>query len=79
MLNLYKFMCERAYFVGYEQLFLSRRVRRAIARTELHRAWLAGNSGCIGEEEGVLYRQWKTNRKKHTTASFKELWWSIRR
>jgi hypothetical protein len=43
MPNFYKLICERAYFIGYEQLFLPRRVRRVIAKSEIHRAWLAGN------------------------------------
>nr|PMH64474.1 hypothetical protein BCU62_15580 [Enterovibrio norvegicus] len=77
MPNFYKCMCERAYFIGYEQLFLSRRVRRAIAKSEIHRAWLAGNQGNIGEPEGVLYRKWFTNRKNHKNATLGHLWRSI--
>lgn len=51
--NPYKLICEKFYFIGYEQLFLSRKFRRAIAKTEMHRAWLAGNQGNIGVVEGV--------------------------
>ncbi len=77
--NPYKLICEKFYFIGYEQLFLSRKFRRAIAKTEMHRAWLAGNQGNIGVVEGVLYREWFTNRKYHTNATFKQLWRSISR
>jgi hypothetical protein len=79
MPNFYKLICERAYFIGYEQLFLPRRVRRVIAKSEIHRAWLAGNQGNIGELEGVLYREWFTNRKHHSNANLKQLWRCINR
>ncbi|CAK1933691.1 conserved hypothetical protein [Vibrio crassostreae] len=75
----YKLICEQFYFIGYEQLFLSRKFRRAIAQTEMHRAWLAGNQGNIGVAEGVLYREWFTDRKHHTNATFKQLWRCISR
>ena len=79
MPNLYTSICKRFYFIGYEQLFLSRKFRQTIAKSEMHRAWLAGNQGCIGVEEGVLYREWFTNRKHHQNANFKELWRCISR
>ncbi len=75
----FKLICEQFYFIGYEQLFLSRKFRRAIAKTEMHRAWLAGNQGNIGVAEGVLYREWFTDRKHHTNATFKQLWRCISR
>lgn len=67
----------KTYFVGYQQLFLSRRLRRIIATNELHRAWLSGNQANIGETDGVLYRQWFTNRKTHTNATIKQLLVSV--
>lgn len=79
MTSVYKLICERAYFVGYEQLFLPRSFRRLVARSELHRAWLAGNQGNIGATDGVLYRKWFTNRKHHTNSTIKQLWRSINR
>lgn len=79
MPTVYKAICERAYFIGYEQLFLPRSLRRLIAKSELHRAWLAGNQGNIGVTDGVLYRKWFTNRKHHTNATLKQLWRSINR
>ena len=78
MKNPYKFMCGLAFMVGYSQLIPSRTFRRAIAGTKLHRFWLAGNQGNIGEPAGVLYREWHTNRKLHKKATIKEIWQSLR-
>ncbi|MGF1884442.1 hypothetical protein [Vibrio splendidus] len=67
-----------AYMIGYAQQIPSRSLRRRIAGTMIHRAWLGGNQGCIGETEGVLYRNWHTNRKNHKNASFSTMWQSLR-
>lgn len=45
-----------AYMIGYDQLIPSRSLRKRIAGTMIHRAWLGVYEGCIGEPEGVLYR-----------------------
>jgi hypothetical protein len=71
-------LCHLAFILGYEQSIPSRTARRFLARTQLHRAWLAGNQGCIGEPEGVLYRRWYTNRKAHKNAGVTQLWRSLR-
>ena len=66
------------YLYGYQQKFISRRLRKMIAGTELHRAWLAGNMGVFIENDpqtltevrcGVLQRAWYTNRKLDKTVS----------
>ncbi len=44
----------RVYLHGYQRSELPRWLRRAIARTEIHRAWLSGYQGCF-EEAGVSY------------------------
>jgi hypothetical protein len=64
--------------IGYAQLIPPRTFRKIIAKSELHRGWLAGNQGNIGEPEGVLYRRWHTNRKQHPNATFKQAWQSLR-
>lgn len=66
-----------AFIVGYSQRIPSRSFRRLLAGTKIHRAWLAGNQGCIGEPEGVLYRLWHTNRKHHKSASIKQMLFEI--
>lgn len=78
MKNPYAFMCGLAFMIGYAQLIPPRAFRRAIAGTEFHRSWLAGNQGNIGEPEGVLYRLWYTNRKQHKNTNVKEVWQSLR-
>lgn len=40
----------RFYFAGYSGLLLPRALRRLLARTEMHRAWLAGDMGIFTEE-----------------------------
>lgn len=44
----------RIYLYGYQRGDLPRWMRRIIARTELHRAWLSGYHGRF-EEAGVSY------------------------
>lgn len=44
----------RIYLYGYQRGYLPRWMRRIIARTELHRAWLSGYHGRF-EEAGVSY------------------------
>lgn len=73
-----KIIYELSFTIGYQQLLPSRTIRRFFAKTEIHRAWLAGNQGCIGEPDGVLYRNWHTNRKCHKNASLKQIWRGIR-
>lgn len=56
----------RMYFVGYAGLALSRGLRRLIARSELHRAWLNGHMGLFeeaGRPHGVCDREWYSYRK----------------
>lgn len=78
MRNPYNLMCELAFMIGYDQIIPSRAFRRIIFGSKLHRAWLAGNQGNIGEPEGVLYRRWYTNRKQHKNATMKQAWRSLR-
>lgn len=55
------------YLLGYKQWMAPRAVRRLMAGTIVHRAWLAGNMGLYeseGEKYGVCDRQWYTNRSK---------------
>jgi len=44
----------RVYLHGYQQYILPRWLRRTLARTEFHRAWLSGFHGRF-EEDGVMY------------------------
>lgn len=66
------------FITGYKQLIPGRSFRRLIAKSQIHRAWLAGNIGAIGEEDGVLYRCWFTNRKHHRNATFRQIWQGLR-
>jgi hypothetical protein len=45
---------DRLYFVGYKGLCLSRRLRRLIAGSAWHRAWLCGHLG-LYEEDGMPF------------------------
>jgi hypothetical protein len=59
-------LLHRVYLAGYSGMYLSRNVRRLIARTRLHHAWLAGFCGsyCIGDiKYGVTDREWFRFRK----------------
>lgn len=73
MKNVKATFLQLAFAVGYSQLIPKRSIRRFLAGTEVHRAWLGGNQGNVGEPEGVLYREWYTNRKQHRNASFKQV------
>lgn len=60
----------RFYLAGYSGLLLPRAMRRLLARTNLHRAWLAGDVGVFKEERpegmvacGVCDREWIQFRK----------------
>ena len=44
----------RAYLAGYSGQIMPRWMRRALAGSELHRAWLAGFKGWF-EENGICY------------------------
>ena len=44
----------RAYLAGHAQLALPHRLRKAIAGSELHRAWLVGFLGFF-EQDGLAY------------------------
>ncbi|ATG38002.1 MAG: hypothetical protein HEP70_19955 [Rhodobiaceae bacterium] len=44
----------RAYLSGYSGRVLPRRVRRLIAGSELHRAWLLGYMGFF-EQDGIKF------------------------
>ena len=44
----------RVYLVGYRGWYMPRALRRIIAGSELHRAWLLGFLGYF-EEDGVRY------------------------
>lgn len=44
----------RVYLHGYQQCILPRWLRRTLARTGFHRAWLSGFHGRF-EEAGVMY------------------------
>lgn len=61
---------QRFYLAGYSGLLLPRAMRRILARTNLHRAWLAGDMGVFKEERpegmvacGVCDREWIQFRK----------------
>ncbi len=60
----------RFYLAGYSGLLLPRAMRRILARTKLHRAWLSGDMGVFTEERpegmvacGVCDREWVQFRK----------------
>ncbi|WP_060192530.1 hypothetical protein [Burkholderia ubonensis] len=56
----------RMYFIGYAGLSLSRVLRKLIARSRLHRAWLNGHMGLFeeaGRPHGVCDREWYSYRK----------------
>jgi len=60
----------RMYFVGYDRVCLPRLVRRIIARSRLHRAWLNGHMGLFeqdGRPHGVCDREWYNYRKGPNT------------
>lgn len=68
-------LCLRFYFVGYEGLALSRRIRRMLAKTPFHRAWLEGYMGSFvaeGRKTSVLDYVWDRVRKgpHHRPAPF---------
>lgn len=51
----------RFYLVGYSGCLLPRTLRRLLARTTWHRAWLAGYAGVFeveGRMAGALDRKW---------------------
>lgn len=62
---------QRFFTAGYNGLLLPRPLRRLIARSKLHRAWLAGDMGVCrvpldnGDSVpfGVTDRAWTKNRK----------------
>ncbi|MPQ69427.1 hypothetical protein [Pseudomonas sp. MWU12-2323] len=45
-------MPTRFYLLGYTGYLLPRSLRRLLARTKLHRAWLAGDMGVFREARG---------------------------
>ena len=49
-MNLYL----RIYLAGHSGRVMPRWLRRLVARSELHRAWLCGFKGCF-EQDGVRY------------------------
>lgn len=54
-----------AYFMGYDGVKPFRWVRRGLAKTPLHRSWLAGNMGSYyegGRKLGVCDRYWYSYR-----------------
>lgn len=62
----------RLYFVGYKGLCLSRRLRRLLAGSAWHRAWLAGYMGMYEEDGkpfGVCDRQWHQYRSRNVPTS----------
>jgi hypothetical protein len=44
----------RIYLMGHAGRHMPRRLRRAIARSEVHRAWLCGYKGFF-EQDGLRY------------------------
>ena len=42
----------RFYLAGYSNLTMPRPMRRLLARTQMHHAWLAGHMGLFKEGEG---------------------------
>lgn len=42
----------RFYLTGYSNLMMPRAMRRILARSQLHHAWLAGHMGVFKEGEG---------------------------
>lgn len=63
----------RIYLAGYAGLLLPRAMRRLIARTKMHRAWLSGDMGVYAEYVsdhrvyfGVCDRDWMQYRKGPT-------------
>lgn len=59
-------LVSRMYFLGYAGLSLSRGIRRLIAGSTLHRAWMNGHMGLFeeaGRPHGVCDREWYSYRK----------------
>lgn len=46
-----KFTLYRAYLAGHSGRVMPRQVRRILAGTELHRAWLLGSMGFFEQDE----------------------------
>lgn len=64
-LTLLKAPLVEAYFVGYQGGLPFRWVRRVLAKTDMHRSWLAGNMGSYyecGKKFGVCDRYWYSYR-----------------
>ena len=53
-MKLYNTVLHHIYLQGYSNRTFPRWLRKLIARTELHRAWLSGYDGCF-EQDGVRY------------------------
>lgn len=56
----------RFYILGYKGVCLPRRLRKLIARTSWHRAWLSGHMGIFiedGRQTSVCDREWLQYRK----------------
>lgn len=47
-------LLQQAYFTGYAKKQIPRCIRRLLARTEIHRAWLDGYNGCF-TQDGIKY------------------------
>lgn len=45
----------RLYLEGHFGYKAPRWIRRLVARTQLHRAWLYGYNGCFSEADGTRY------------------------
>jgi hypothetical protein len=68
----------RFYLAGYQGLVLSRPVRRLLAKTTLHRAWLQGHMGSFvenGRKTSVCDYAWTRVRKgpQHTVTPLRDL------
>lgn len=72
----------RFFLAGYAGLLLPRAIRRLIARTNMHRAWLSGDMGVYNEYHndekifsGVCDREWFQYRKgpSRATAKFQKV------
>jgi len=42
------------YLLGYRQKVMPRFLRKLVAGSEIHRAWLCGYNGCF-DEGGIIY------------------------
>lgn len=77
-INLRLFLAMRFYLIGYKSNIPPRIIRKLIAGSDLHRAWISGWNGNFTESEkfmGVVDREWLRSKKAF---SFLDVWHFLR-